>query len=102
MDRARILATERFAPRAEEYDRAAAFPVEDYEDLRTSGFLALCVPEEHGGLGADFETYCLVAEQISSGQLLHRPDLQHACSHHVGDGSPDSGLIHARRGTREA
>ena len=67
MDRARILATERFAPRAEKYDRAATFPVDDYEDLRTSGFLALCVPEEHGGLGAEFETYCLVAEQIAQG-----------------------------------
>ncbi len=67
MDRAYDLATKRFAPRAGKYDRAAAFPAEDYQDLRTSGFLALCVPEEHGGLGADFETYCLVAEQIAQG-----------------------------------
>ena len=54
-------------PRAEKYDRDAVFPAEDYQDLRTSGFLALCVPEEYGGLGADFETYCLVAEQIAQG-----------------------------------
>lgn len=31
------------------------------------GYLALCVPEQHGGLGADFETYCLVAEQLARG-----------------------------------
>ena len=67
MDRAYDLAAKRFAPRAEKYDRDAAFPAEDYQDLRTSGFLALCVPEEHGGSGADFETYCLVAEQIAQG-----------------------------------
>ncbi len=61
------LAVERFAPRAAEYDREAAFPAEDYADLRKSGLLALCVPEEHGGLGAGFETYCLVAEQLARG-----------------------------------
>ncbi len=67
MDRARQLAVERFAPRAAEYDREAAFPVEDYNDMRNSGLLGLCVPEQHGGLGADFETYCLVAEQLAQG-----------------------------------
>ena len=56
MDRAYDLATRHFAPRAEKYDRDAVFPAEDYQDLRTSGFVALCVPEEYGGLGADFET----------------------------------------------
>jgi alkylation response protein AidB-like acyl-CoA dehydrogenase len=67
MDLARQLALERFAPRAADLDRDAAFPTEDYDDLRDAGLLALCVPEEHGGLGADFETYCLVAEQLAQG-----------------------------------
>ena len=67
VDRARRLATERFAPRAAALDREAAFPFEDYDDLKEEGLLALCVPEAHGGLGADFETYCLVAEQIARG-----------------------------------
>src|SRR3712207_5912867 len=67
MDRAYKLAVERFAPRADRYDREASFPFEDYADLRDSGLLALCVPERYGGLGADFETYCLVAEQIARG-----------------------------------
>ena len=66
-DRAYELAAKRFAPRAAEYDREAAFPIEDYADLRTSGLLALGVPEQYGGLGADFETYCLVAEQLARG-----------------------------------
>ena len=66
-DRAYRLATECFAPRAAQYDREASFPIEDYGDLRTSGLLGLCVPERYGGLGADFETYCLVAEQFARG-----------------------------------
>jgi alkylation response protein AidB-like acyl-CoA dehydrogenase len=67
IDRAYALASERFAPRAARHDRDASFPFEDYADLHTSGLLALCVPERYGGLGADFETYCLVAEQIARG-----------------------------------
>jgi alkylation response protein AidB-like acyl-CoA dehydrogenase len=65
--RARRLALERFAPRAAIHDRDASFPFDDYADLRAEGFLGLCVPERHGGLGADYETYCLVAEQIAQG-----------------------------------
>jgi alkylation response protein AidB-like acyl-CoA dehydrogenase len=67
MDRAYKLAIERFAPRAAKHDREASFPIEDYTDLHAAGLLALCVPEQYGGLGADFETYCLVAEQIARG-----------------------------------
>ncbi len=67
MDRARALARERFAPRAERHDREASFPFDDYADLRAAGFLGLCVPERYGGLGADYETYCLVAEQLAQG-----------------------------------
>ena len=62
---ARKLAVERFAPSAAVHDRDAAFPFEDYVDLKDSGILALCVPERYGGLGADFETYCLVSEQLA-------------------------------------
>lgn len=67
IDLAYRLAVDRFAPRAADLDRNAAFPYEDYEDLRSSGLLALCVPEEFGGHGADFETYCLVSEQLARG-----------------------------------
>ena len=67
IDKARQLAIDCFAPRAAEYDRAARFPFEDYDDLREAGFLALCVPEAYGGIGADLETYCLVSEQLAQG-----------------------------------
>jgi alkylation response protein AidB-like acyl-CoA dehydrogenase len=61
------LARERFAPRAAQHDRDASFPFDDYADLRAAGLLGLCVPERYGGLGADYETYCLVAEQLAQG-----------------------------------
>jgi alkylation response protein AidB-like acyl-CoA dehydrogenase len=67
MARAHHLAVERFAPRAAQHDREASFPMADYHDLREAGLLALCIPERCGGLGADFETYCLVAEQLARG-----------------------------------
>ena len=64
---ARGLAIANFAPRATQYDHEASFPFADYDDLRAAGLLALCVPTQYGGLGATFETYCLVAEQIAQG-----------------------------------
>jgi alkylation response protein AidB-like acyl-CoA dehydrogenase len=67
MGLARRLAVERFAPRAEKHDREASFPFDDYDDLREAGLIALCVPERYGGLGASYETYCLVAEQLAYG-----------------------------------
>ena len=54
----------KFAPRAAGYDRDATFPFENYEDLRRSGLLGICVPRAYGGLGADFATYVMVAAEI--------------------------------------
>lgn len=53
-----------FAARADRYDREASFPYENFADLRDAGFLGLCIPERHGGLGADFVTYALVAQEF--------------------------------------
>jgi len=64
VERAGRLGRERFAARAARHDAEASFPFENYADLRDEGLLALCVPESHGGLGADFATYCLVSAEI--------------------------------------
>ncbi len=53
-----------FEERAERYDREASFPYENFADLRDVGFLGLAVPERFGGLGADFVTYAMVAEEL--------------------------------------
>ncbi|NRF69907.1 acyl-CoA/acyl-ACP dehydrogenase [Aquincola sp. S2] len=54
----------RLAERAVHHDREASFPAENFADLRSAGLLGLCVPESAGGLGADFETYMLVAAEL--------------------------------------
>lgn len=53
-----------FAPRAGRYDAEARFPYENFDDLREAGLLALCIPESHGGLGADLFSYALVSATL--------------------------------------
>ena len=53
-----------FSERAGQYDRDAAFPAENWEDLADEGFLGLCAPKESGGLGGDFVAYALVSEEL--------------------------------------
>ncbi|MBV9566824.1 MAG: acyl-CoA dehydrogenase family protein [Hyphomicrobiales bacterium] len=53
-----------FAERAFRYDADASFPSENYDDLRAAGFLKLCVPKHHGGLGADYPAYMLVSQRL--------------------------------------
>ncbi len=53
-----------FAPRAATHDREASFPFENYDDLRAAGLLGICVPKRHGGHGADFATYVMVAAEM--------------------------------------
>ncbi len=68
-DRTGFVATVRemgpvLAARSVDYDRDASFPHENWKDLADQGFLALCIPEERGGLGCDFVGYALVAEEL--------------------------------------
>lgn len=58
------LGAEKFAPRAAKWDEEASFPFENYADLRAAGLLGLCVPATHGGMGADYATYMMVAAEI--------------------------------------
>ena len=60
----RRLGEDRFAERAEEWDREAIFPMANYKDLHKAGLLAVCVPKKHGGHGADLKTYSLMAAEI--------------------------------------
>jgi alkylation response protein AidB-like acyl-CoA dehydrogenase len=64
LTRAHALGRDKFAPRAAKWDQEASFPFANYDDLREAGFLKLCVPTSHGGLGADYATYMMVAAEI--------------------------------------
>ncbi len=61
---ARSFGTSTLAGRADKWDRDAVFPMENYKDMHKNGLLAVCVPEEHGGLGADYMTYMMTAAEI--------------------------------------
>lgn len=61
------LSRKKFAPRAKEIDEESRFPTENYKDLAESGLLALSVPKEYGGIGADSLTYVTVLSKISRG-----------------------------------
>jgi alkylation response protein AidB-like acyl-CoA dehydrogenase len=52
------------APRAAKHDREATFPIENFRDMHPEGLLAICVPKQDGGLGADFQTYCIAAAEL--------------------------------------
>ena len=53
------------APQAAELDREDRVPFGTLAKLADAGFMGLCVPEEYGGTGADFLSYCLLIEEIS-------------------------------------
>jgi alkylation response protein AidB-like acyl-CoA dehydrogenase len=67
VERAERLTRERIAPRASEYDAAAANPLESWRDLWHEGFLAGAIPRSHGGLGLDMATYAAVIRAIARG-----------------------------------
>jgi alkylation response protein AidB-like acyl-CoA dehydrogenase len=64
IDAARRFGATVLAPRAAKHDRDATFPIENFRDMHGEGLLAICVPKEDGGLGADFQTYCLAAAEL--------------------------------------
>ncbi|HEU5139394.1 MAG TPA: acyl-CoA dehydrogenase family protein [Bacillales bacterium] len=58
---------DRFAERADEVDRQAAFPFENFRDLKESGYLALTVPEEYGGKNISLYDFLLLQERLGQG-----------------------------------
>src|SRR3954452_20947959 len=64
-DLARRFADEEIAPHAASWDREHTFPREVFRALGELGLMGTCVPEEHGGAGADFLSYVLVLEELS-------------------------------------
>jgi len=62
--RAREFGARILAPRAQKWDREAAFPIDNYRDMHAEGWLGICIPRAEGGLGADFRAYCLAAAEL--------------------------------------
>jgi alkylation response protein AidB-like acyl-CoA dehydrogenase len=64
-DLARRFGDEEIAPQASRWDREHTFPRGVFAQLGELGLMGVCVPEEHGGAGADFLSYVLVLEELS-------------------------------------
>lgn len=63
--RAADIAARELALRAEETDLKAQYPQESLDALKREGLWGLRVSKEHGGLGEDMLTTCLVIEELS-------------------------------------
>jgi alkylation response protein AidB-like acyl-CoA dehydrogenase len=56
-----------FVTRAAEHDQNNSFPFENIARLKETGYVALLLPEESGGLGADLVDFCLCQERLAQG-----------------------------------
>ena len=61
----RDFAESEIAPHAEAWDRDHTFPVDTVRAMGKLGLFGLPFPEEYGGGGADYLTYCIAIEEIA-------------------------------------
>lgn len=64
-NRATTFATDVVAPEADRIERTDEFPREVIEQAGDEGLLGIMIPEEYGGEGSDFLSYCLAVEQVA-------------------------------------
>lgn len=64
-DVVRDFAQNEIVPRATEIDRTGQFPMDIMKKLADMDLMGLPFPEQYGGAGADYISYCLALEEIS-------------------------------------
>ena len=65
----RDFAEQEIKPCAEAMDHTGQFPYDIIHKMADLGLLGLPFPEEYGGAGADFLSYCIAIEEISRGDV---------------------------------
>jgi butyryl-CoA dehydrogenase len=68
-DTCREFAEQEIKPLAEHMDATGEFPYTLIRKMGELGLLGLPFPEEYGGAGADFLSYCIAIEEISRGDV---------------------------------
>jgi len=61
----RSLAEDKIAPRAAEIDEQAEYPWDVHEAIKRADLMAIHVPEEYGGAGADKIAHSIVVEEVA-------------------------------------
>jgi alkylation response protein AidB-like acyl-CoA dehydrogenase len=62
---AREVAERLLAPRAAARDVSGQFPLAELRELAALGLLGVCVPEDHGGVGADTVAFSLAMQELA-------------------------------------
>ena len=65
----RDFAQEKVAPRVREIDTKGEIPAEIVKGMAQMGLLALTVPEQYGGMGADWTMACIAAEELARADI---------------------------------
>lgn len=63
-DLAREFATEVLAPQAAHFDEMEEYPMENLKKMGELGLMAITIPQEYGGIGADTVSYILALEEV--------------------------------------
>ncbi|MEO6834992.1 MAG: acyl-CoA dehydrogenase family protein [Candidatus Tumulicola sp.] len=59
------IAQREIAPSIARWDRERTFPRELYGKLNAAGIMGIIIPEEYGGVGADYVSYALAVEELA-------------------------------------
>ena len=62
---ARDFAAKFVAPKAKELDETQEFPTELIGKAAEMGFMGVAIPEQYGGSGLDYVSYCCVIEEVA-------------------------------------
>src|SRR3954464_1867308 len=69
LEMVRQFVDEQIIPNAEHYDGNDEYPGPIIDQMKELGLFGITIPEEHGGLGLDLSTYCMVVEELSRGWI---------------------------------
>ncbi|NLI67190.1 MAG: butyryl-CoA dehydrogenase [Bacilli bacterium] len=67
-------------PYIRDWDREGKFPKKIFDDLAELGLMGVCIPEEYGGSGMDYNSLAIVCEELERGDTAFRT----AVSVHIG------------------
>jgi alkylation response protein AidB-like acyl-CoA dehydrogenase len=62
----REFSAEKLAPRADEVDEKAEFPVDQFSGLAELGLTGMTIPEEYGGSDGEYRDFMVVVEEVAA------------------------------------